>query len=229
MEFEIIDLIKYYFKHFILSFLVFVFSLLIGLFCIFNIYEKEYVGKTTFMLGVCIEECDENYIDIYFNNEVVNDYIELATSNLVLSKANEKANLEYSNGLLREMVNVTYEEDTGYVVISVTSNNKYDAAELSYNIYEVLIDEVYRIFEVDNIHLVDTCEKGSLKYSNFKLVLIAIIISLIISGIVMTTKFLFFSNKKNKKNNNIKLEKKTSKKENTKKTTIKSNKTSSKK
>ena len=230
MEFKIDDLVKYYFKHIILDFVVFAFALVIGLFYIFNIYEPEYVGKTTFMLGVCEHECNEDsHIDIYFNDAVVKDYMELATTNLVLEKANEMAGLKYKTGELKEMVDVTYEEDTQYIIVTVSSTNKKDGSKLSYNIYEVLVDEVNRIFDINNIHLVDTCEEGSLKYSNSLLISIAIIISFIISVVVMTIKFLFFSNTKN---NVTKLEtkeeivKKTTNKKstNTKKTTKKSTK-----
>ena len=99
MEFKINDLVKYYFKHIVLDFIVFAFALIIGLFYIFNIYELEYVGKTTFMLVVCVHECDEDsHIDIYFNDAVVKDYMELTTTNLVLEKANEMAGLTYKNG-----------------------------------------------------------------------------------------------------------------------------------
>lgn len=230
MEFKIDDLVKYYFKHIILDFVVFAFALIIGLFYIFNIYESEYVGKTTFMLGVCEHECNEDsHIDIYFNDAVVKDYMELATTNLVLEKANEMAGLKYKTGELKEMVDVTYEEDTQYIIVTVSSTNKKDGSKLSYNIYEVLVDEVNRIFDINNIHLVDTSEEGNLKYSNSLLISIAIIISFIISVVVMTIKFLFFSNTKN---NVTKLEtkeeivKKTTNKKstNTKKTTKKSTK-----
>lgn len=230
MEFKINDLVKYYFKHIVLDFIVFAFALIIGLFYIFNIYEPEYVGKTTFMLGVCVHECDEDsHIDIYFNDAVVKDYMELATTNLVLEKANEMAGLKYKTGELKEMVDVTYEEDTQYIVVTVSSTNKKDGSKLSYNIYKVLVDEVNRIFDINNIHLVDTSEEGSLKYSKSLLISIAIIVSLIVSFAIMTIKFLFFSNTRNK---TTKLETKeetvlktTNKKStNTKKTTKKSKK-----
>lgn len=230
MEFKISDLVKYYFKHIVLDFIVFVFALIIGLFYIFNIYEPEYVGKTTFMLGVCVHECDiDSHVDIYFNDAVVKDYMELATTNLVLEKANEMAGLKYKTGELKEMVDVTYEEDTQYIIVTVSSANKKDGSKLSYNIYKVLVDEVNRIFDINNIHLVDTSEEGSLKYSNSLLIMIAIIVSFMISFAIMTIKFLFFSNTRN---NVTKLEvkeevvKKTTNKKstNTKKTTKKSTK-----
>lgn len=198
MEFKINDLVKYYFKHIVLDLIVFIFALIIGLIYIFIIYEPEYVGKTTFMLGACVPECDEDsYIDIYFNDAVVKDYMELARTNLVLEKANEMAGTEYKTGELREMVDVAYEEDTQYIIVTVTSTNKKDSSVLSYNIYKALVDEVNRIFDISNIHLVDTSKAGSLKYSNSLLVIIAIIISFIISIVVMTIKFLFFSNTEN--------------------------------
>lgn len=230
MEFKINDLVKYYFKHIGLDFIVFAFALIIGLFYIFNIYEPEYVGKTTFMLGVCEHECDvDSHIDIHFNDAVVKDYMELATTNLVLEKANEMAGLKYKTGELKEMVDVTYEEDTQYIIVTASSTNKKDGSELSYNIYKVLIDEVNRIFDINNIHLVDTSEEGSLKYSKSLLISIAVIVSFIISFAVMTIKFLFFSNTKEKITKlEVKEEvvKKTTNKKstNTKKTTKKSTK-----
>lgn len=198
MDFKIDDLVKYYFKHIVLDFIVFTFALTIGLFYIFNIYEPEYVGKTTFMLGACVHACEEDsHTDIYFNDAVVKDYMKLVKTNLVLEKANEMAGLKYKTKELSEMVDVTYEEETQYIIVTVTSTNKKDGSILSYNIYKVLVDEVNRIFDINNIHLVDTSGEGSLKYSNSSFIVIAVIISFISSIVVVTIKFLFFSNRNN--------------------------------
>ena len=198
MDFKINDLVKYYFKHMVLDLIVFAFVLIIGLVYIFSIYKPKYVGKTTFMLGVCVHECDEDdHIDINFNDAVVKDYMELAKTNLVLEKANKMAELKYKTGELRKMVDVGYKEDTQYIIVNVTSTNKKDSSILSYNIYKVLVEEVNRIFDMNNIHLVDTSEEGYLKFSNSLLIIIAFIISFIISVVVITIKFLFFSNTKN--------------------------------
>lgn len=205
MEFKIMDLVKYYFKNIILDIVLILLVFIIGLFYIFNIYEKEYVSNTTIMLGVCIHECEEDeHLNIDFNKKVLFDYMELIKSNLVLEKAIKLSELDYTPKELKSMLNVSYEEDTEYIRIEVTSNNKKHSSKLSYNLYESLIDEVERIFDIDNIHLVDTDEIGYLKVSNKKLIIVDALIAIIISILIMTIKFLFFSNKKDikKKNKN---------------------------
>ena len=161
MEFKIMDLVKYYFKHLFLSILLIVSVFVIGLFYIFNVHENEYVSKTTIMLGVCIHECEEDeQLNVEFNKKVLFDYMELIKSNLVINNAIELSKLDYTAKEVHNMLDVSYEEDTEYIKIEITSNNKKHSSKLSYNLYESLINEVERIFDIDNIHLVDTDEIG---------------------------------------------------------------------
>ena len=205
MEFNVMDLIKYYFKNWFLNILLVLSVLVIGLFYIFNIHESKYVSNTTIMLGVCIHECEEDeHLNVEFNKKVLFDYIELINSNLVIGNAIELSKLDYSVNDVRRMLEVSYEEDTEYIKIEITSNNEIHSSKLSYNLYKALINEVERIFDIDNIHLVDTDEIGYLKTSNKKLIIIDVLVAIIVSIIVMTIKFLFFlnnnhNNKENKK------------------------------
>lgn len=212
MNFKIVDLFKNYFKNYILATIVLIFTLCLGLFIVFNNYEEKYVAKTTIMLGVCEHNCDEDsHLNINFNKAVVQDYMQLIKSKTLLKKANDKLKLTYTSDKLESIINTYFEEDTEYITIEVTSNNKKYSANLAYSIYEVLIEEVDRIFDINNIHLVDTDEQGSLKYSINIYILITIFISIIISFIVTVIKYLFFPdfyfiktiravfNKKNKK------------------------------
>jgi len=194
------DLVKYYFKNIFLNTILIFIVFVIGLFYIFNIYENKYVSKTTIMLGVCIHECEEDeHLNIEFNKKVLFDYIELIKSNLVIDKAIELSKLDYNVKEVRSMLDVSYEEDTEYIKIEITSNNKKHSSKLSYNLYEALTNEVERIFDIDNIHLVDTDEIGYLKTSSKKLIIIDAIIAVIVSIVIMIIKFLFFLNKNDKK------------------------------
>ena len=200
MEFNIMDLVKYYFKNIFLNIVLIFLVFIIGILYIFNIYKNEYISNTTIMLGVCIHECEEDeHLNVDFNKKVLFDYMELIKSNLVIDKAIELSELDYSVKQVRNMLDVSYEEDTEYIRIEITSNNKKHSSILSYNLYEALANEVERIFDIDNIHLVDTDEIGYLKTSSKKLIVIDVLISIIISVIIMITKFLFFKNKSNKK------------------------------
>lgn len=194
------DLVKYYFKNIFLNTILIFIVFVIGLFYIFNIYENKYVSKTTIMLGVCIHECEEDeHLNIEFNKKVLFDYIELIKSNLVIDKAIELSKLDYNVKEVRSMLDVSYEEDTEYIKIEITSNNKKHSSKLSYNLYEALTNEVERIFDIDNIHLVDTDEIGYLKTSSKKLIIIDAIIAVIVSIVIMIIKFLFFLKKNDKK------------------------------
>lgn len=195
MEFKVMDLIKYYFKHIILNIILILTVFMSGLFYIFYIHENEYVSSTSVMLGVCVHECEEDeHLNVNFNKMVIYDYMELLKSNLVINNAIKLSELDYTTNEVRNMLDVSYEEDTEYIKIKIISKNQKHSSKLSYNLYKSLINEVERIFDIDNIHLVDTDEVGYLNTSNKKLIIIDTLIAIIISIIVMIIKFLFFSN-----------------------------------
>ena len=193
MDFKIMDLVKYYFKHWFLSFLLIFLIFIIGILYIFNIHESKYVSKTTIMLGVCVHECEEDeHLNVDFNKKVLFDYMELIKSDLVIKNAIELSELNYKVKEVSNMLDVSYEEDTEYIKIKISSNNKKHSSKLSYNLYESLKIEVKRIFDIDNIHLIDTDEIGYLKTSNKKLIVIDALIAIIVSIVIITIKFLFF-------------------------------------
>ena len=146
MQFNLLDLIKYYFKNYVLALVIFLLVCFTGILYMHYGYEQQYIGTTTMMLGARYDKNDnENIIDNLKSGWVQN-YIKLITSNKVLKMANEKSKLNYTEGQLHDMVNAYYEEETLYITIEVTSKNKKDSAMLSYNIYKSLIEEVERIF-----------------------------------------------------------------------------------
>lgn len=191
MEFDIIDLIKYYFKNIIIVGVMLLASLITGMFYVGNIYKAEYVGKTTIMLG--INELSENKdLNIYFNSEIVKNYIALMKSDRVLKKAIKLSNVNYKLEDLKRMINIYNEGNTQYITIEVVSENITDCQKLSYNIYKALMIESERIFNVNNIHLIDSKKEGTLIHNRFYYIVIFIFVGLILSIFFITAKFLFF-------------------------------------
>lgn len=228
MNFNVMDLIKHYFKKIFSNLLVFVLVFLLGLCYISKFHETKYVADTTFMIGACFHDCEEEaHLNVDFNKKVLFDYMELIKSNRVLKKANDISELKYSSGELSSMVSVSYEEDTEYVRISVVSKNEKDGPILAYNIINALSDEIERIFDVNNIYLVDYDLVGHEKTSTKKLIIYIIIIGFIVTIIKSVIGFLFFP-KKNKIEDKVSIE---DKKEtvSSKKTSIKKRKTTTKK
>ena len=192
MQFNLLDLIKYYFKNYVLALVIFLLVCFTGILYMHYGYEQQYIGTTTMMLGARYDKNDnENIIDNLKSGWVQN-YIKLITSNKVLKMANEKSKLNYTEGQLHDMVNAYYEEETLYITIEVTSKNKKDSAMLSYNIYKSLIEEVERIFSVKNIYLVDRSVAGTEKYSSKYILFVIITIGLILSFLAATCNYLFF-------------------------------------
>lgn len=234
MEFKVIDLIKYYVKNLMLALIVIGISLIAGYYYLDNVYEVEYVAKTTVMLGA-----NEETTDIGFNQKVIKNYLELVKSKNVLEGIINKTGLDYSNGELKRMINASFAEDTEFITISVISNDKNDAAKLSYAVYEGLVAEVERIFKISNIHLVESDTEGYKLYSDKLLIIILIFISLLMSWGIVLINYLFFPNfilqekinsfrkylknkiKEKKEIRNIKREKKKQELENKKKELVK--------
>lgn len=199
-KFGVLDLINFYFKNIIFNFVILIIVFLIGLIYIFYVHEEEYVASVTFMMGVCFEGCvEEANLNVDFNKKVLYDYIELIKSNKVLKSANEASKLKYSTGDLRKMVDVAYEEDTEYIRITIVSNDQDDSAKLAYNLFISLENEIKRIFDMNNIHLVDRDEVGYLKVSEKKLIFDDFVVAFIISVVVSIIEFLFSPFRKIKK------------------------------
>lgn len=199
-SFNFMDIIIFYFKKILSNIFVLLLSFLIGLIYINNFYETKYVAKTTFMIGACFHDCEqEAHLNIDFNKKILFDYMQLLKSDRLLEKANKLANLIYSVSELRSMVTITYEEDTEYVIVSVEAKDKVDAAVLAYNLYDSLGSETQRIFDVYNIHLVDSNSIGYEKNSRNKLLMYNLIVAFIISIIKTIIEFIFFSKEPIKK------------------------------
>lgn len=198
MEFKFIDLTKYYFKKILSNIIVFFIMFVLGLIYIFNIYKTEYVANTTFMIGACFHKCEqEAHLNVDFNKKILFDYMELIKSVPVLKKANKKANLNYSIKELKKMVNASYIEDTEYIKITVVSSNKKNSAAIAYNVFESLGSEIERIFDVNNIHMVESDLIGYEKISKKKLIAHDFIVAFTITIIKTVVQFLFFHQNKN--------------------------------
>lgn len=213
-NFNIMDLIVFYFKKIFSNTVIIILVFLIGLNYINNFYETKYVAKTTFMIGACFHDCEqESHLNIDFNKKILFDYMQLIKSDRLLEKVNKLANLKYSTSELRSMVKVSYEEDTEYVIISVESTNEIDSAVIAYELYDVLGDEIERVFDVNNIHMIDSNSLGREKISKKMLIIYDLLIAIIISIIKCIIEFIFFfkgpiSNKKTPENLNKYVEQK---------------------
>ena len=192
MQFNLLDLIKYYFKNYVLALVIFLLACFAGILYMHYGYEQQYIGTTTMMLGARYDKNDNGNIIDNLKSGWVQNYIKLIASNKVLKMANEKSKLNYTEGQLHDMVNAYYEEETLYITIEVTSKNKKDSATLSYNIYKSLIEEVERIFSVKNIYLVDRSVVGTEKYSSKYILFVILTIGLILSFLATTCNYLFF-------------------------------------
>lgn len=191
MEFDIIDIIKYYFKNYIIVGIIIFISILIGMFYCANIYRAEYIGKTTIMLGVN-EINDKKDYDVYLNDELVKNYIELMKSDKILVESNKLSNLDYDIIDLKKMINIYEKTGTQYITIEVTSKNNIDCQKLSLNIYKALQKEVKQIFNTNNIYLIDSSKEGILKHNRFYYLVIFIFFGIVLSVVFITFKFLFF-------------------------------------
>lgn len=210
---KLLIFVKYYFNKIIMNTLIILFMLLLGYAYIYNFYQEKYVSNTTFMMGVCVHECvEESHLNVEFNKKVLFDYMELLKSDLVLDKANKLSNLNYSIKELRDMVDISYEENTEYIIITVTSNNQWNSSKLSINLYNALKEEIIRIFDIDNIHLVDSDKVGYLKIDVKLLLLINLVVALIVSIIVSVIRFIISGIIEKKKKINKKTVKRTRKK-----------------
>lgn len=143
--------------------------LILAIFTVLGIIYTEtcitpmYTSSTTLVLATSEDETSQttNTItttDITLNSKLISTYSELVKSNNVIRQviSNLGINLEEEN--LRKNISVTSVTDTELIKISVSNENAENAARIANEISSVFIEKVSEIYNIKNVHIVDSAE-----------------------------------------------------------------------
>lgn len=193
-EFSLLDIIKYYMKYFWVVLIVSVLACFIGYFYIENIFEPTYKESTTIILGKSnnVGEAEISSSTMTLYDSLINNYLELLGSNKLLANVKNDLDLEYDVKSLSGMINYSTSGSSQMIQISVTNNSDKLAAEICNGIVVELKKQVYDIYGIDNINIVDEARASSKQvYSDMFILLLFVLGEFIISSIIIILKFIF--------------------------------------
>ncbi len=184
-ELDIKELFKYFIKKiwvvFIITFLV------VGLGTLYSLYIKIPMYKSTTSV-ILANDQTITQSDLTLYQKLINTYTQIVTSKNVLNKTISDLNLSYNYDELKKHVSVSALTDTEIITISVTDESSTKARDISENIADNFSKEVYKIYDLTNVSVLDKAEVSDTPY-NYNIVKEEIIYSA--AGVLLGFAYLF--------------------------------------
>lgn len=139
---------------FLITSIVFIFGIIYTNF----IQKPKYRSYTTILLTKESESTTITSNDIALNQKLVNTYQEIITSKKVLSRVINNLQLDCSVGELQKQIKVESVKDTEIIKIIVTDANNEKAMQIANQIATVFNSEVIKLFNIQNIGVIDKAE-----------------------------------------------------------------------
>lgn len=140
----------------ILSFTVL--TIILGTVYTFLIAKPVYQSDTSIYIGIN-KDSDTipiMYNEVLLNERLVNDYLKLVKSRLVIDVVMKDLNInDITDDKLAAKLNVTSEKDTRIIVITATDNNPTFAKSLADKVAEVFQKKASEIMKIENIKIID--------------------------------------------------------------------------
>ncbi len=188
-EINISEFFKYYFSKMIIIVIVVLATLSIGNIYSFLMRKPLYESNTTIVLAGNSKNNTGEYTstDSQLNQRLVSTYSEIIKSRKVLQQVIDDEQLDYSVGELSKEITVSSVEDTEIIKISVSDEDSLNARKIANDIVPVFSDEVKRIYNIDNVSVVDEAVEAKAPYNiNYiKENLIYILIGVILASTII--------------------------------------------
>ena len=191
---EIIDVLKKRIKIIIASTVVI--ALLVALVSLF-VLTPMYQASSQFIVNEKTED-QINLVDtgaIKSNVDLINTYNVIITSPAILDDVIDKLSLEYSPSALAGKINVSSEQNSQVVTVTVTDENQKKAADIANGVVSTFQKEIPEIMNVDNVSVLTVArviEKPSQVSPNVELnIAIGLILGLMLGvGIAFLIEYL---------------------------------------
>lgn len=139
---------------FLITSIVFIFGIVYTNF----IQKPKYRSYTTILLTKESESTTITSNDIALNQKLVNTYQEIITSKKVLSRVINNLSLDCSVGELQKQIKVESVKDSEIIKIIVTDADAEKAMQIANQIATVFNSEVIKLFNIQNIGVIDKAE-----------------------------------------------------------------------
>ncbi len=166
---------------------------------VYTIFFKTplYNSYTTMVLTTNNENTNINQSitqsDITLNKNLISNYRVIMKSHSILNQVINNLNLNMTTEELKKMVNITTEDDTEIIRISVNGTDKEIAKDVANEIARVFSNDVARYYSIKNVAIVDYAEVSNNPYniSLLKTVVLAMLIGVVLSCAVIFVMFYF--------------------------------------
>ena len=156
-----------------------------------------YNSYTTMVLTTNNEKTNANQTitqsDITLNKNLISNYRVIMKSHSILNQVINNLDLNTSVEQLKKQVNVTTEDDTEIIRISVNSENAENARDIANEIARVFSNDVARYYSIKNVAIVDYAEASSNPYniSLLKTTVLALLVGVVLACAVIFIMFYF--------------------------------------
>ena len=159
-EINIKDFLEYLKKYILLILLVVVLFLVGIIFYDKKIKVPMYSANTTIVLTQTnqAQEATITQNDLQINSKLVSTYSEIVKSKLVLQQVINNLNLDYTYKELYRNVAVENVQNTEILKVSVRDKDPNNSREIVNNIAKVFSKEVSKIYELNNVSIIDKAQ-----------------------------------------------------------------------
>lgn len=133
----------------------------IGIIYTIGFVTPMYTSSTTLVLATSNTSSATDTIttsDITLNSNLVSTYSELAKSKSVVREVISNLGIEIDEEVLIKNIEVSSVKNTSLIEISVTNEYATNASKIANEIAKVFSEEVTKIYNINNIHVVDEAE-----------------------------------------------------------------------
>lgn len=125
-----------------------------------NLKTPMYSANTTIVLTQTnqAQEATITQNDLQINSKLVSTYSEIVKSKLVLQQVINNLNLDYTYKELYKNVNVENVQNTEILKVSVRDKDATNSKEIVNNIAKVFSKEVSKIYELNNVSIIDKAQ-----------------------------------------------------------------------
>lgn len=165
-ELDLKDLFNIFWSRKIQIILIIAIFIVIGVIYSIGFVTPKYTASTTLVLATS-DSSGENTknttnsittTDVTLNSKLVSTYSELIKSKNVLRTVIENLNITLDEEELRKSITVNAVSDTELIEIKVTNVSPEVAAKVANEIAKVFSNKVAEIYNINNVHIVDTAE-----------------------------------------------------------------------
>ena len=193
-EIDLKELFDIFWNKRILILSVVIIFMIIGAIYTFSFTTPMYSSSTTLVLVMASTTSGTSSIaidDVNLNSELVSTYSVIVTSNDVLGEVISNLGIDENENQLKSNVSVSTVDDTEVIEITVKHENAVYAAKIANEIAEVFSEKIKKIYNMDNVYILDEAEVSS-SPSNLNYSRDIIVFALI--GLVVVMAYVFIIN-----------------------------------